>query len=196
MSGAIAENNTEPYVFVMSKRLTVEDWLKAGFQSLVEMGPQALKAEPLARKLGTTKGSFYWHFKDVPSFRAAMLALWRERAVHDIIAALDQIPDPKERLRALGQIVAQSAPESFGGARAEAAIRAWGLSDAQVAGAIQEVDAARIAYLEDMLPDCGLDANQALMLYGAYVGFDQLAAHGRPEAAKGLSTVIDMMLPP
>ena len=59
-------------------RLTRPDWLLAGFQALAEAGPVALKAEPMARRLGTTKGSFYWHFADVPDFHRQMLSLWAE----------------------------------------------------------------------------------------------------------------------
>ena len=35
--------------------------------ALAETGPEALKAEPLAARLGVSKGSFYWHFRDVPA---------------------------------------------------------------------------------------------------------------------------------
>ena len=105
----------------MPQRLNPEDWLGAGFRTLAARGPAALKAEVLARDLGTTKGSFYWHFKDVPTFRAQMLALWHARAVADIIEALADIADPKDRLRALGQTAARPAPDHPGGARVEAA---------------------------------------------------------------------------
>ncbi|MFN3661424.1 TetR family transcriptional regulator [Yoonia sp.] len=45
-----------------------EDWLMAGFRALASHGPSALRAAALARDLGTTKGSFYWHFKDLPDY--------------------------------------------------------------------------------------------------------------------------------
>ena len=64
--------------FHMTKsRLSPDKWLTAGFEALVASGPSALAAEPLARALGTTKGSFYWHFKDVPAFQDALLAAWQ-----------------------------------------------------------------------------------------------------------------------
>ncbi len=178
----------------MSQRLTSEDWLRAGFRTLAEHGASALKAEVLARGLGTTKGSFYWHFKDVPTYRAEMLALWRARAVTDIINALADISDPRARLRALGAKAAAPAPEALGGLRAEAAIRAWGLADADVARAVAEVDAERIAYLRDLLKECSADPDHALLIYATYVGLDQIAATHISGTDGVLAAVIEMVL--
>ena len=55
-------------------------WIDAGLEQLTSLGQSALRAEPLSRHLKTSKGSFYWHFKDVPDFRARMLAHWRDAA--------------------------------------------------------------------------------------------------------------------
>lgn len=178
----------------MSQNLSAEDWLTTGFRTLSEHGPTALKAEPLARQLGATKGSFYWHFKDVPAFRAELLALWRARAVTDIIDGLAAIADPKERLRALGRAAATPAPDHLGGVRAEAAIRAWALGDADVAHVVAEVDAARIAYLRDLLSECGAAPGHAVLLYGAYVGLDELTALGSARTEGAFSEAIELVL--
>jgi AcrR family transcriptional regulator len=47
-----------------SSRLSVDDWIRGGFAILAEEGIKALKIERLCRRLGVTKGSFYWHFTD------------------------------------------------------------------------------------------------------------------------------------
>lgn len=41
-----------------------------------EEGIKALKVDPLRRRLGVTKGSFYWHFTDVASYRIARVDAW------------------------------------------------------------------------------------------------------------------------
>jgi AcrR family transcriptional regulator len=176
-------------------RLSPSDWIAAGFRALTAQGPQALKAEALARSLKTTKGSFYWHFDDVPAFHRAMMQLWEDRAYHDITAALDQLPDPRARLRALGRIAAKSAPEDMGGAAIEAAIRAWGRSDPEVAAAIARVDSRRENYLTAQLGQLGL-SNPAFarMIYGAYVGCDMLSATDQSDPAAALTTLIDLIL--
>ena len=123
-------------------RLTQTDWIAAGFRALTTRGPQALKAEPLARDLGTTKGSFYWHFKDVPAFQEQMLSHWEEEATQDIIVALDPIPTPAAKLRALSQL-ATTRQEDYSGVGAEPAIRAWARADKNVAAALARVDTTR-----------------------------------------------------
>mgnify|MGYP001820637128 CR=1 FL=1 len=70
-------------------RLTKEAWINAGLSALKEHGPDALKAEALARRLGTTKGSFYWHFKDIPAYHDALLDVWLASAVDDFSATLN-----------------------------------------------------------------------------------------------------------
>jgi AcrR family transcriptional regulator len=49
----------------MNSRLTVDDWVQAGFAILAEEGIKALKIDRLCRRLDVTKGSFYWHFTDI-----------------------------------------------------------------------------------------------------------------------------------
>ena len=46
-------------------RLSVDDWLQAGYTLIAEDGLQALKIDRLCAGLGVTKGSFYWHFPDM-----------------------------------------------------------------------------------------------------------------------------------
>jgi len=52
-----------------STRLSIEDWLQAGYIVLAEQGVRALKVERLCRLLGVTRGSFYWHFEDIDGYR-------------------------------------------------------------------------------------------------------------------------------
>src|SRR5690606_6770697 len=43
-------------------RLSAEDWAQAALDLIAEHGVASVAVEPLARRLGVTKGSFYWHF--------------------------------------------------------------------------------------------------------------------------------------
>lgn len=194
MDCGLAKFNTLAYGMPMTNRLTPEDWIALGFRTLAQVGPTALKAEPLARALGTTKGSFYWHFKDVPAFHSAMLALWEDRALSDIIDALAPIPDPADRLRALAKRAAAPAPETFGGARIEPAIRAWALQNPLIAKGVAQVDAGRIAYLESLLRACGKPRAYAVVIYGAYIGLDDLTAKGTEGCNNGLSDLIELIV--
>lgn len=156
-------------------RLTTEDWLIAGFSALCATGPSALKAEPLSRRLGTTKGSFYWHFADVPAYRSALLAYWEARAVDAIIGDVAAIHDPAERLRSLAAIATQMPPELNDGRPVEPAIRAWAKEDKSVRKALDRVDSRRIAYLRELLDQLGAaNGPYAELLYASLVGLEEL----------------------
>ncbi|MBP8098362.1 MAG: helix-turn-helix transcriptional regulator, partial [Arenimonas sp.] len=61
--------NIEPKI--EKPRLSAEDWARAALDVIAEQGLAAVAVEPLARRLGVTKGSFYWHF---PSREALLVA--------------------------------------------------------------------------------------------------------------------------
>ncbi|GAA6209082.1 TetR/AcrR family transcriptional regulator [Cognatishimia sp. WU-CL00825] len=176
-------------------RLSSEDWLAAGFRALSSHGPAALKAEPLARALGTTKGSFYWHFADVPSFHAAMLALWEARAFEDVTAELETETNPVKRLRALGNVAAAGTPKEFGGDGTEPAMRAWSRENSTVAQAIQRVDARRMRYIADILAEIGLtNSDLSRLVYGAYIGMQDLTTRDATPNVEAMGTLIDLIL--
>ena len=49
-------------------RLSASDWVDVGFTFLGDEGIQGIKIDRMAERLGVTKGSFYWHFKDLDDF--------------------------------------------------------------------------------------------------------------------------------
>ncbi len=70
----------------MADQLSAKDWLDQGLKTLAESGYTALKAEPLAKAMGVSRGSFYWHFADVEAVprggSSMLLARGRRRADH------------------------------------------------------------------------------------------------------------------
>ncbi|WP_371170337.1 TetR/AcrR family transcriptional regulator [Aliiroseovarius sp. 2305UL8-7] len=175
-------------------RLSAEDWLFAGFRALAAKGPDALKAESLARELGTTKGSFYWHFKDISDFHLQMLSLWEIQSVDAITQELSQESDPVKRLYRLGDVSSQSSPQ-YGGDAAEPAIRSWAYGHAQVAEAVQRVDAKRIAYLEQILSELDLtNPDFARIIYGGYIGMGTLSATDERSNKSAMSTLMAAIL--
>src|SRR6478609_10110090 len=82
-----------------TSRLTVDDWVKAGFEILAEEGITALKIDRLCSRLDVTKGSFYWHFSDIAGYRATLIEAWGELRDDDRshFADMSSIP-PRERL--------------------------------------------------------------------------------------------------
>lgn len=178
-----------------SPKLTQQDWLAAGFRALSTDGPTSIRAEALARDLKTTKGSFYWHFADLPTFKAAMLGLWREKVALEIIEEIMAEEDKYVRLQLLAKNAARPAPDEFGGRHIEPAIRAWALSDPIVFAALKEMDGMRIAFIQALLNDIGMnDPTMAQLLYGAYIGLDDLASKDRADIQKALEMLLKYML--
>jgi AcrR family transcriptional regulator len=180
--------------------LSSQDWIKAGFLRLTSEGVSGLKAEVLAQDLGATKGSFYWHFKDVPSFRAAMLTLWRDEATATIIEAVNAAEqDGPGRLRALTEMIASlSASNEYGGVQAEPAIRDWARVDPTVADAMRQVDGERIDFVCTLFRQCGSDAElareQATLFYAGFVGLQALAASSIMDIASRQKALLYLLL--
>jgi len=78
--------------------LTAADWAEAALQLIAEAGLGGLTVDTLARRLGVTKGSFYWHFKGRQELLAAALERWEGR-IGETITGLSAIPDAAHRIR-------------------------------------------------------------------------------------------------
>lgn len=157
-----------------SRRLNAEDWITAAIAALGESGLTGIAVEPLAKRLGATKGSFYWHFKDRGALVDAVLARWEQLGTDDVIARLDELPDPVERLRLLFTEVIEYATEG----REELALLA-AIDQPVVADAMQRVAARRIEYVAAQLQLLAVPAAQAstraAVAVGIYHGINQLA---------------------
>src|SRR6187549_3898960 len=86
---------------IMNDQLSAKDWLDQGLKALASRGFTALKAEPLAKAMGVSRGSFYWHFADISAFHAAILKQWREIAAEQIIAGVEAASGNKNPLEVL-----------------------------------------------------------------------------------------------
>ncbi len=175
------------------QRLGRQEWINAGFRALAVKGPEGLRVEPIARELGATKGSFYWHFKDLPELQQSMLAYWEEAATGRIIARLEALPRGLRRLEALVQSV-NTPHEAQGGAGAEAALRAWGRTFAPAGDAIARIDQQRLAFLQDCLTDMGVDAPELpTLFYAAHLGLEQLSMNSDVAPVQTLTRLVEMI---
>lgn len=166
-------------------RLTRNDWLMAGREALATTGPAALRAEALARQIGTTKGSFYWHFRDLPQFQQALIAGWEEAALQSLLEA-ETRATPAAALLHLAQGI-------NAGRLMEGAMRAWALSYPPAAEATGRVDAARLGRITAHLHAIGVtNPDMAHVLRAAMLG---LAALDTPERAdSAISSLVDLIL--
>ena len=82
-----------------SSRLSVDDWIQAGYAILAEEGHQGAENRSALRTPGRGQGSFYWHFTDMAAYRAGLVQSWGELRDEDR-RHFDEISDiaPRERL--------------------------------------------------------------------------------------------------
>jgi AcrR family transcriptional regulator len=152
----------------MARRLSAQDWIDFALTTLAREGFQALKADVLARKLGVSRGSFYWHFPELASFHARVIARWRQIATEEIIAGLERYDSRAQRLDVLLR-------GAFGHrAVLEVRMRAWADENPEAAKVLGEIDGKRRRYIEQLLVEAGvapkLAATRAQLLYWAYLG--------------------------
>jgi AcrR family transcriptional regulator len=144
-----------------STTLDAAAWVEAAFDALAEGGIDAVRVDPLAKRLGVTRGSFYWHFKDRDALHQAMLRQWRERASYQIVNRIERTAAaPGERLMRLLDLP-HSSPRASRGAAIELAIRLWSRRDKQAAKAVRHIDRVRLDYFAKLLQAQGVDKEEA-----------------------------------
>jgi AcrR family transcriptional regulator len=151
----------------MNDRLTKSDWIDHGLRTLANDGPNALKVGPMSTTLKVSRGSFYWHFRDIADFRSQILRSWQERMTDQVIQEIAGKAEP-DRLKhlMLRAFVAKR--------RLDRAIRSWATEDEDVAKIVASVDAKRVAYITKLLVAAGVESRRALpraaFMYWAYLG--------------------------
>ncbi|MFI6446645.1 TetR/AcrR family transcriptional regulator [Kitasatospora sp. NPDC050543] len=183
------------------RRLTADDWAAAALTALGEGGLAAVAVEPLAARLGTTKGSFYWHFTNREALIEAALALWEQRFTEATIATLAAEPDPVARLRLLFTRVTGDVGQN--------AVTVNVLASADhrlVAPVVRRVVQRRIDYVVGLFEEVGFPQavarQRATLGYTSYVGHDELVARlpgvlpleGAGELAGYIESVLDLLL--
>jgi AcrR family transcriptional regulator len=153
--------------------LTRQDWIDQGLEVLAKSGVEAVRVEPLAKLMGVTKGSFYWHFKNREDLLEAILQDWIASQTNGIIEQVDNtVGDATTKLRYLFEL----AIEDDG--RVENAIRAWSANEAKIANILAQVDQRRLDYTRDLFLAVGFEPLEAMvrarMIYYSLIGESML----------------------
>ncbi len=131
-----------------------------------------MAVEPLARSLGTTKGSFYWHFPDRQALLVAALELYEQEGTDSVIATLRQQPRSDDQLRILFALVFRDE----GGDPVYHALLA-NASEPNVAPVLQRITNRRLDYLTQAMTESGhspADAHRwAVLAHSTWLGLIQ-----------------------
>ncbi|MGV0871636.1 TetR/AcrR family transcriptional regulator [Mycolicibacterium sp. XJ879] len=176
------------------RRVTADDWIQAGFAVLAEGGPAALRISRLCDRLSVTKGSFYWHFTDMPEYRAALTHAWgnlhdqRRRRFEENFEA-----DPRQRLSAMLQTLMR--PDHWA---LERAMRVWALTDGAVLASVRRSDERVLCAVRQAFVDYGFERDEAdlraTVLFAAGVGLLHEATSSQEMSASLRERVLDLML--
>ena len=164
---------------------TAEDWEEAALDAIAADGVGSVAVPELARTLGVTKGSFYWHFTSLQSLIDKALQRW-EKADEMVLAQVGEIADARQRLVALFQ-------EAMHQQRAHALYITLATSASpHVSAALRRVSERRMKFLIAAYRDLGMSSKQALdrarLTYAAYIGL----LHLRRQSLPGLRTAGDV----
>lgn len=129
--------------------LSPEDWLKAALHRLASHGVDSVRVEVLARDLGVSKGSFYWHFQNRGALLEEMLALWQAHELEWLGGGPANEAAAERWARVIGRM---TDPEHV---RLEVAVRAWSQSDPRVARRVATLERRRAALVAGVLRDVG-----------------------------------------
>jgi AcrR family transcriptional regulator len=161
-------------------RLNRRAWVRAALDAIAEGGLAGVAVVPLAKRLGATKGSFYWHFPSRESLIEAALADWEQSHTTAVIAEINAASDdPLMQLRLLFKRVTQLAARD----RIELALLATA-EHPTVQPVLDRVTRRRIDYTGQLFRRLGFSpaeaTRRALLAYTAYLGYAQLA-HATPQ---------------
>lgn len=152
-------------------------WIQGALGVVAAEGMDGLRVETLAKKLGVTKGSFYWHFKDRRDLVDAVLTVWRDGRIRDIRKQTSA--EPGGELAALHHTIdVYAAGRNRKGIAIEAAIRMWARQDPPTAAVVEEVDATRLDCTRQLFVALGLSETEAkarsVLLYAYVFGFSMM----------------------
>ena len=140
---------------------------------IAEKGIRSVAVESLARRMGVTKGSFYWHFHNRDALLEQSLIRWEKRDAANLQTSLSAIDDPRERLRSFFR---RSGREQL--THNVYSSLCMASDHPQVEPLLERVAERRMKHIAKAYEEIGFDSQEAShrarLTYSAYLGFLQL----------------------
>jgi len=170
------------------KRFQYNDWLDLGLSCVRSEPATRLTVDHLCLKANKTKGSFYFHFKNIEAYFLALAEHWYEQFTIDLIHKSQQKSSPKDRLDLLNALAVQLDP------RIEQGMRALAAREPSISGICKKVDEMRLTYLGKLYQSTGhFDDDDAEALatfeYAAMVGYQQIKPDATPKETANMYQV-------
>lgn len=171
-------------------------WVEAGLEALAGGGPDAVRIEALANRLGVTKGGFYGYFSDRDALLTEMLDTWERESIDDV---LDRVEHEGQDARSSAQRAGLLTFSSERLLPIDLAVRDWARRDPRVAERLRRVDNRRIQLLRDLIGTFCADADEvearSLLAFCLIVGGHFLTAdHGGRTRREVMTRAADLVL--
>lgn len=130
-------------------RGTADLWIDAGYHVLIDGGVEAVKVMPLARALGLSRTSFYWHFTDREALLDAIIDRWEAKNTGNLVARCNA---PAGSIcAAVFNLFDCWIDEDLFDSRFDLAIRNWAQNDEALMTRVKTADSARLSAMRAML---------------------------------------------
>jgi AcrR family transcriptional regulator len=191
-------NTTNSGEAAAKPQLTPADWIRAATEVLVQNGIDAVRVDVLAKTMGVTRGSFYWHFRDREDLLMRVLKAWHDQATDDLINRFERSGASAAALLSGLMSLPLRGEAAVRSASIELAVRAWARRDEIARKVVDEVDAKRLAYTSQCFIALGFgfqDArHRAFALYSYVIGeallYNQSTPEQRQERQKSMAELL------
>lgn len=125
-----------------------EGWLEAAYEALLDSGVEAVKIQPLAKKLKLSRTSFYWFFQDREQLLAALIARWRDKNTGNLVRQSEAYAETIAE--AMLNVTDCWLDKSLFDSQFEFAIRSWAIQSPEILAEVNAADQARLDALTKM----------------------------------------------
>ncbi|MDE4099890.1 TetR/AcrR family transcriptional regulator [Phaeobacter gallaeciensis] len=158
---------------------SADAWLMAAYEELTAHGVGAVKIMPLAKKLGVSRTSFYWYFKDREALLEAMIRHWEDKNTGNLVARTEAYAE--NLFEAVFNLFDCWLDPDLFDSRLDLAIRNWARSDPSLQARLDLADARRKRAMTDMLIRYGYDPEdaeiRALTMIYTQIGYISMQVH-------------------
>lgn len=168
---------------ISSPRSTKADWINVAVDILTRDGIDNVKVQVISKRLGVSRSSFYWFFKDVGELYDELLSHWLTRNTSPVI---ERAMRPAKNLTESVCNVFECwlTPGQFDSSL-DMAVRVWARRELHVRSVVEQADTQRVDALARMFSRHGIEGEEAFIrarvLYFTQIGYFALDVHDTQE---------------
>jgi AcrR family transcriptional regulator len=139
---------------------TRDEWVAMARKFLIRDGIAGVKIDRLAKRLGVTRGGFYWRFDGLGDLLNALLGDWHKTNTRSGLEAIRSSGEPVQRFTRLMHVWIEE--RDFDPAY-DLAVRDWARISRKADNAVRKFDDEIVDALSALFNDAGYPADEALI---------------------------------